>query len=259
MSNTILAEWHQARLYAMRMSEAANRVPHERQFSILVARVLNKTAAHVASVYERTRDVDDVTSSIAEQLEAPLREIYADQFIKIERAFGRDANTFIRKASFEDWDPLSSPELVKWNKQRLAKHVTSITRNTRDEIRQAVLSGIDDELSVSAIAKKLRESYSFSGSRALTIAQTEVTAASSAGRRHAVIANVPSPEDLWRIWLSAGDKRTRQTHKRASGQRKKFNEPFLVGASRLMFPGDTSLGASSKEIVRCRCTEYYAR
>lgn len=59
---------------------------------------------------------------------------------------------------------------------------------------------------------------------------------------------------LFREWLTRLDERVRATHKAAHGQRVRgAAAPFMVGSSLLMYPGDTSLGASMREIAGCRC------
>lgn len=55
-------------------------------------------------------------------------------------------------------------------------------------------------------------------------------------------------------WLATGDERTRDSHKGASGQVKPIDEPFDVGDSKMMHPGDMSLGAPVSEIADCRCS-----
>ena len=59
-------------------------------------------------------------------------------------------------------------------------------------------------------------------------------------------------------WVNMGDKRVRKTHVKAGGQIKPIMEPFEVGNSLLMYPGDYgSHGASAEEIVGCRCHARY--
>jgi hypothetical protein len=59
---------------------------------------------------------------------------------------------------------------------------------------------------------------------------------------------------LYREWLTRQDDHVRPTHQAAHGQRVIGTaEPFRVGDSLLMYPGDTSLGASMNEIMGCRC------
>lgn len=62
---------------------------------------------------------------------------------------------------------------------------------------------------------------------------------------------------LFKTWLTMQDNRVRDSHKAALGQRVPFDKPFQVGQSLLMYPGDTSLGAALKEIIRCRCWVSY--
>jgi SPP1 gp7 family putative phage head morphogenesis protein len=54
-------------------------------------------------------------------------------------------------------------------------------------------------------------------------------------------------------WLSAQDDRVRPAHVQADGQIVDFEEPFIVMNERLMFPRDTSLGASPENVIQCRC------
>jgi len=58
-------------------------------------------------------------------------------------------------------------------------------------------------------------------------------------------------------WLTILDGRERQTHNLADGMIAVVEQPFEVGDSLLMFPKDTSLGASPEEIIGCRCSVRY--
>jgi hypothetical protein len=58
-------------------------------------------------------------------------------------------------------------------------------------------------------------------------------------------------------WATLRDKKVRTTHREAEGQTRIINEAFIVGGSRMMFPGDRSLGAPIKEIANCRCSAMY--
>lgn len=62
---------------------------------------------------------------------------------------------------------------------------------------------------------------------------------------------------LRKSWMTLRDKRVRPTHKEAEGQSRPVNEAFNVGGSRMMYPGDRSLGASIREIANCRCSAQY--
>lgn len=62
-----------------------------------------------------------------------------------------------------------------------------------------------------------------------------------------------------KIWVSERDKRVRVTHREVDGMELPIERAFLVGDSLMNFPKDTSMGASSKEIIACRCTVKYLK
>lgn len=64
--------------------------------------------------------------------------------------------------------------------------------------------------------------------------------------------------DVRRHWDSAGDKRVRWTHRQMDAKYQdngvELDEPFISpSGARMMFPGDTSLGAPVDEVAMCRC------
>lgn len=88
---------------------------------------------------------------------------------------------------------------------------------------------------------------------AIRAARTAVTAAENGGRQASYERAAEMGVELTREWLAIHDARTRHAHGMADGQRVKVGEPFIVGGEELMFPGDTSRGASGWNIYNCRC------
>lgn len=94
--------------------------------------------------------------------------------------------------------------------------------------------------------------------RGETIARTEAIHALNRSEyeayRQVVETGAVSNNAVKRIWDSAGDARVRESHRAMDGQSVGMDEPFAApDGSLLMFPGDTSLGASASEIINCRC------
>lgn len=59
-------------------------------------------------------------------------------------------------------------------------------------------------------------------------------------------------------WIDIRDRKERETHRAVGRTIKPINEPFVVGNSLMMFPKDSeTFGASSSEIVNCRCSIRY--
>lgn len=97
--------------------------------------------------------------------------------------------------------------------------------------------------------ENLNTDYVFSIDRIRDIARTETNA----------ICDLATLDGFYREgytkkkWSSFHDGKTRHSHKAADGQVQPLSKPFTVGDSLLMFPHDSSLGASASEIVNCRC------
>ncbi|WP_341959187.1 hypothetical protein [Pseudomonas sp. RC10] len=62
-----------------------------------------------------------------------------------------------------------------------------------------------------------------------------------------------------KTWNSKGDAHVRSTHVALNKQKVQQDQPFVSpSGARLMYPGDTSLGAPRDEIVNCRCAAEYS-
>ena len=61
----------------------------------------------------------------------------------------------------------------------------------------------------------------------------------------------------WKVWHTILDGREREAHHFADGQRVPVTTPFVVGNEPMMYPKDTSLGASLENVIGCRCTVTY--
>jgi len=60
-------------------------------------------------------------------------------------------------------------------------------------------------------------------------------------------------------WNTEMDKDVRKTHRKVESLVMDITEPYFVGDSLMLFPKDTSYGASAEEIVNCRCTIEYIK
>ena len=136
--------------------------------------------------------------------------------------------------------------------------VKQITDTTLLKLRLELAEGVVAGESIPQLAKRVDSLYldQIIPNRSTTIARTEVIAASNFGSHEAA---KQSGLVLQKVWLATGDHRTRPDHAEADGQQVGMEEPFDVGGEQLLYPGDTSLGASAREVCNCRCTQYYAR
>lgn len=62
----------------------------------------------------------------------------------------------------------------------------------------------------------------------------------------------------YKTWKTMNDSRVRHSHILVDKKRIGIFDEFEVGSSRMMYPNDTSLGASPNEIINCRCVVEYS-
>lgn len=128
--------------------------------------------------------------------------------------------------------------------------------------RKAVAAVIADELArggtIANMQSRLQVLPQFNPARALMVARTEATRATSAGSDDAYIAAVGEGVALRKEWLSARDSHVRDAHMLLDGQERQVGEYFVVPplspvgpGQRARYPGDFDLAAL---VVNCRCT-----
>ncbi len=136
----------------------------------------------------------------------------------------------------------------------VANKVVNINETTKKLIKDIVEAGFEEQLTVPEIRDKIEELYleQIIPNRSMVIARTEVISASNAGSRYAA---KQTGLELEKEWVATADDRTRDTHAEVDGQRVPIDEPYFVGGSELMFPGDPN--GEPGEVIQCRCTEVY--
>lgn len=149
-----------------------------------------------------------------------------------------------------------------WIKQTAAQRVTEIAGTTLSQaheiIRLATEQAIEEGLDEKATARLIQQMIGEKGGQLSTfrsrmIARTESHAASTSSSQMAAKA---SGLPLQKEWISSGLERTRDTHRAAHGQTVDIDQPFTVGYSLLMQPGDPS--GPAEEVINCRCIAGYS-
>lgn len=123
------------------------------------------------------------------------------------------------------------------------------------DIRGQLLEGFTAGEGIEPLTRRLRGVADMSQRRARTIARTEVVSSSNAGADVGIRTLPVALQPQTKRWLSAADSRTRPSHAEANGQVVPFNEPFSVGGTAMMYPGEW--GAPAAEVISCRCTCTY--
>lgn len=181
------------------------------------------------------------------------RRIYADQF----RAVSTAAPVPVEKAA---GDPGIS-EFMRAQQleleRRAGSQIRGIAESQRSAIAASVLRMTGEGKNNNQIARAIGDIAPHIGrTRAATIARTE-THSSALKAIDQTIRAKKKLKVTTKTWWANLDSRVRETHADAHEQVKPADEPFEVGDSELMFPGDDSLGADEGEIINCRCSVLY--
>lgn len=131
--------------------------------------------------------------------------------------------------------------------------IVLIDNYTKEWVRgtvQAILSNPEfTEAGTDAIAKELIGRWEeLSRNRALRIAQTEMNAAANWGSLQAATAAGMTRK----YWITAGDRRVRDSHGPLNGETVPIDQPFSNG---LMHPSQP--GGPAGEVINCRCQVGY--
>lgn len=135
-----------------------------------------------------------------------------------------------------------------------AKKVSGVTKTTKEQIRSAIDQGVREQLSHKQVAKLILKKADAidTKKRALLIARTEHAVGSNLA---AIYAAKSSGLVLYKKWIArSGDTKTRDSHASMIGSQPiPMDQAFDVDGTKMMHPGDSSLGAKSNNICNCRC------
>jgi SPP1 gp7 family putative phage head morphogenesis protein len=154
----------------------------------------------------------------------------------------------------------------EWFERYTLQFAQPINATSGDAISELLRQGMRDGWSIDEASKRLGAQFkAWMGgnltdaerewfearvpyNRLATIARSETIRASNSGSQ-ALFTD-------WGVkrheWLATSDNRTRDSHRAADGQVRDITEPFDVGGSKLMYPGDPS--GPADETIQCRCT-----
>lgn len=137
---------------------------------------------------------------------------------------------------------------VQTTGQQRIKKITETTKTVvRDFVEAATQRGWGSKRTATELSAYTRF---LNKSRAVVIAVTELVSSSNLG---SIFGAKATRKKLNKVWLAKQDSRTRHSHQVTHGQTVDIDDTFKIGIYRLNHPGDSSLGAPTKEVMRCRC------
>jgi len=236
----------------------------ERQRLPFIKKVITTAKAGLISqvlpVFTKLKDTQDIEATLAALdiliVDDPIRAIYTQIYREIGAHFFKLQERALEdKALKQEFEEVTFFQSVDtYLDVTGGTKIKGITNETRRIVGKELRLAIDQGLPVNQAAVNISQRASaINFRRAIVISRTEVIAASNFGQFAAAQA---SELTLNKVWLSALDDRTRDgefDHVEADGQEVSQEQAFEVSREELMFPGDSSLGASAGNLINCRC------
>lgn len=148
-------------------------------------------------------------------------------------------------------------DVSKYLKERRVGVWQDVSSTTHDRIRRSIEAALTKGESLDEMAARIGKGLkSGNGTQAMRIARTETTATMNHGNHSARRSlNIAKKEWITRAddRVRGGGTKDRYTHISSEGQVRKNDKPFDVSGEQMLYPADSSLGASAGNVVNCRC------
>lgn len=185
------------------------------------------------------------------------RDLYSDIGLHFAKWYARNFDKYMTKGVnpnqyIEQWENVFASLGSAVGAQRVTL-VSGTAKETLIKVTQNLMTDVDFQNSgIDEKTRILRSQFTrYSVFQAQRLVRTEATNAANFATMKSAETIFPA-SDLMKEWISASDERTRPNHRAADGQVVAQNQPFLVGSSLMMYPGDPS--APAKEVINCRCS-----
>jgi SPP1 gp7 family putative phage head morphogenesis protein len=153
------------------------------------------------------------------------------------------AKEIITDATFN----VNSPKVRDFMRRFGAERIRDVNRTTRNRVRRVLVQGVESGATTDELADQIAHVFDVAeGSRAYTIARTEVARSSNFGALEGYRQTGVEKKE----WLATQDDGVRETHSEADGQVVGIDDEFTVGDATCQFPGDTG---DPEEDINCRC------
>ena len=201
-----------------------------------------------------SRFINDLGRILRSPIDSQRRELERFLLGHYNRTYDRFSRNYQNRVDVEmpRFQRLTMRDYVQREFQERAYRQSGlISENTRK---------IWDRLPDLPLAEK-RNMFQFRmGVRSVAIAATETewSAEHTKLREVQFLQGGPESNSGVKRWDVIGDARMREHHAFAAGQVVGISEAFAVDGESLLYPGDSSLGATASNLVNCRCSAFYS-
>lgn len=125
----------------------------------------------------------------------------------------------------------------------------------RNQMKGQLMSGLLKGEGINKIAQRLKNVSEKSLKESIRIARTETTRVQNSAKMDIGKEGQRLGFEMEKVWQATTDSRVREDHLAMNGVAVDQDTPFtLPDGTKMMFPGDISLGADASQVINCRCT-----
>ena len=186
------------------------------------------------------------------------RDLYEDIGLQFAKWYARNFDKYIKKGInpnqfIDQWANTFAALGSAVGAERVTL-VSGTAKATLVKVTQNLLTDIEfQNTGIDEKTRILRSQFTkYSTFQAQRLVRTEATNAANFATLKSANTIFPAA-DMMKEWIASFDDRTRSTHAEAGASDPvPQNEPFMVGGSLMMYPGDSR--GSAKEVINCRCS-----
>lgn len=125
----------------------------------------------------------------------------------------------------------------------------------RNQMKGELMQGLLKGEGINKIARRFKNVSEKSLKDSIRIARTETTRVVNSAKMDVGAEGERLGFTIYKRWIATTDGRVREDHLAMNGVEVPLNEPFILpDGSKVMFPGDISMGAPPEQVIQCRCT-----
>lgn len=213
--------------------------------------LLHIAGRNIAANYLQHRDANVAAQSAVLLLGNPIKRLYQQLYFDVGVAFAKRRGEMTRAKNDQFITQL--PELNNWIHRSSLIHGNNVMWATQTRIRTIVKRNETPAATYEALVND----YAFSQTRGFRLADGAALNGSN-GATHYALTQDHAPDSMLKSWFNMEDEHMRASHAQLDREKRiAYAEPFVIGESHMMFPGDTTLGAKPSEYINCRCICLY--
>jgi uncharacterized protein with gpF-like domain len=220
------------------LSSVEARTPRERYLLLKKDRL--------KAIEKQMIEIEANTNTVARQMiDELMLDIYKYNYNQSAEQLGFSVidNSAVRKILTKEQNPFV-----------MVKDLTNkadVTAKLQGEFMTSLLQGE----SIPKMARRLKNASEGYLKRSILTARTETTRVMNAAKMDIGAKGEELGYIMKKRWVATYDGRTRDEHLAMDGVEVDTNEPFILpDGTKMMFPGDISMGADAGQVCNCRCT-----